>query len=98
MIDFETVLRLRQPELKKVLREEALTRKQFRNFEDCFELFRSRDLRMQSLAITEDDLYSYQFIDVRGEKYKRSEVEAALENTGIPYLEKYVFRYSAHFF
>lgn len=73
---------------KKVLAGESLTRSQYRNFLGCYDLFKTSDLRLVSYALTEDTPNRMETITVRGEEYTVAELMAAIENTGITYLEK----------
>lgn len=73
---------------KKVLNEDELTRKEYRFFEEFYELYKPKDFNMKSYAITEEYPDQYKMIEVRGETYKTADLVRAIENTGIKLLEE----------
>jgi GTPase len=73
---------------KKVLSGEKLTRNEYRSFVNCYGLFKCTDLRMSSYAVTEDCREPQRRIELNGETYTAADIIAAIENTGIVYLEK----------
>ncbi len=73
---------------KKVLSGVKLSRNEYRSFVNCYELFRSKDFRMSSYAVTDDCREPERIIELNNETYKVSEIMAAIENTGLVYLEK----------
>lgn len=75
---------------KMVLGNEVLTRKQERTFLKCYEMFQTSDIRLTSYAITDDLGNQNEKRCVGKQEYTVAELTAALENTGIPYLEKYI--------
>ena len=75
---------------KKVLEGEKLTRSQYKSFLAMYELFRTSDIRMTSYAMTEEVPNRMNKIVVREMEYTVAEIMAAIENTGITYLENYI--------
>lgn len=75
---------------RKVLSGEKLTRLQTRTFDILYETFRSRDFRMKSFAVTKELEGQSDTVSVGGEEYLVSDIQAAIENTGVPYLEHYI--------
>ena len=75
---------------RKVLSGEKLTRLQTRTFDILYETFRSRDFRMKSFAVTKELEEQSDTVSVGGEEYLVSDIQAAIENTGVPYLEHYI--------
>lgn len=75
---------------KMVLGNELLTRKQERTFLKCYEMFQTSDIRLTSYAITDDLGNQNEKRYVGKQEYTVAELTAALENTGILYLEKYI--------
>ena len=74
---------------KKVLNGHELTRKEKREFYNCYELFGTNDIKMTSYAITDDLPEQFKKIYVDSDEFTAAQLKAALENTGLPYLEKY---------
>ncbi|SDB55465.1 Dynamin family protein [Ruminococcaceae bacterium FB2012] len=75
---------------RKALSGERLTRLQARSFDILYETFRSRDLRMKSFAVTKELEAQSNTVIVGGEEYLVSDIQAAIDNTGVPYLEHYI--------
>lgn len=75
---------------KKVLNGYELTRKEKREFYNCYELFGTNDIKMTSYAITDDLPEQFKKIYVDSDEFTAAQLKAALENTGLPYLEKYI--------
>lgn len=75
---------------KKVLNGHELTRKEKREFYNCYELFGTNDIKMTSYAITDDLPEQFKKIYVDSDEFTAAQLKAALENTGLPYLEKYI--------
>lgn len=73
---------------RKVLKNEKLTRNQYNNFIKCYDLFKTSDLRMESYVINSSITNQFSEISVMNEKYTVAEIMAAIDNTGITYLEK----------
>lgn len=77
---------------RKVLKSERLTRNQYKNFIKCYDLFKTSDLRMESYVINSSMINQFSEISVMNEKYTVAEIMAAIDNTGITYLEKCIQR------
>lgn len=75
---------------KKVLKKAELTRNEYRDFLLCYELFKPISRGMQKYTIINGRSKESEKVDLKGEKYSVAELEAAIDNTGITYLEKYV--------
>ena len=73
---------------KKVLNHEKLTRKQYRDFIELYDMYQSNDYNMKKYAVIDDLEDPFKEIEVRGEIYKTGELNVALENTGIKLLEE----------
>ena len=73
---------------KKVLNHEKLTRKQYRDFIELYDMYQSNDYNMKKYAVIDDLEDPFKQIEVRGEIYKTGELNVALENTGIKLLEQ----------
>lgn len=76
--------------IKKVLSGRNLTRKEMSAFFNCYDLYKTTDMRMTSFAITYDLPNQFNEITLKGETYTIAELKAALDNTGILYLEKQI--------
>lgn len=76
--------------IKKVLSCRNLTRKEMSAFFNCYDLYKTTDMRMTSFAITDDLPNQFDEITLKGETYTIAELKAALDNTGILYLEKQI--------
>jgi GTPase Era involved in 16S rRNA processing len=75
---------------KKALAKEKLTQNQHRDFLNCYDFFKTSDNRMVSYALTDELPNQMKKIQVRDEDFTVAELMAAIENTGITYLEKYI--------
>ena len=74
----------------KVLNGEQITRKEGRSFNYAFELYKPAGMNLVAYAITRDYPNPYDFIEVNSKKYSVSDIVGALNNTGIPYLERLI--------
>lgn len=74
---------------KKVLAGDKLTRLQQREFIGLYDLFQSTDFNMKTYVVTEGK-FEDPIVKVGICEYKRSQLVAAIENTGLPYLENYL--------
>lgn len=75
---------------KKVLKGKSLTRKEKHDFAICYDLYKTTDIKMTSYAITTDLPDQFDVISLGKTEYKVSDIKAALDNTGLPYLEKII--------
>lgn len=75
---------------KKALAGESFTRSQYRNFLSYYDRYRTSDLCLASYALMRGEPNRMDRIAVRGEEYTVAELLAAIENTGIACLEKYI--------
>lgn len=75
---------------KKVLQGKELTRSEYRNFAACYELFEPKECSLPSYMITEEFPDQYEKINVRDEKFTKAQIRAAIDNTGIRCLERYI--------
>ena len=53
-------------------------------------MFGTNDIKMTSYAITDDLPEQFKKIYVDSDEFTAAQLKAALENTGLPYLEKYI--------
>lgn len=72
---------------KKVLNNVELTRSEYRAFCEYYDLFRPKSYSLKAYAITDKERNPFEMIEVRGHKYKVSDILLAIENTGITLLE-----------
>ncbi len=75
---------------KKAMLNTELTRKEYRDFIECYDMFRTSDLNMRSYIRTRDFSNQMTKIDIKGVEYMVADIEAAIENTGITALEDYI--------
>lgn len=75
---------------KKVLRHEGLTRTERRKFNQYFTLYPPQRASLSAYAITKGCQNPCEYIEVSGEAYRVADIIEALNNTGIPYLERYI--------
>lgn len=77
---------------RKALREEELSRAEYRDFSGYYERFGTKDLRLSSHAIEIGHANSFfcPWIGVKGVDYYISDLNSALDNTGITVLESYI--------
>ena len=73
---------------KKVLDNKELTEHEEENFQRNYKHFRREGFSLQDYATIPDDGDLDDIVSVDGVPYKRAQIKAALENTGIPLLEK----------
>lgn len=89
-VDIIPVSALAASIFKKVLNKESLTRKEYLMFQSYYDLYQPKEFSMKSFAITKDFPNQFDSIKVRGEEFKISAIERALENTGIRLLEEII--------
>lgn len=77
---------------KRALSGESLTRRELLHFRDYLSLYKSEKTDLTSYAVTQASENWRGEITVGGSCYRRSEVYAALKNTGVPYLTDAVQR------
>lgn len=77
---------------KKVLEGEKLTRLEYRDFCNLYELYKSTDFNMRKYALTEELKNQSKEIEVHGRKYTVGNLNQAIENTGISLVEEYIQR------
>ena len=75
---------------KKVLRNEKLTRTECRKFKQYFKLYSPTGANLSAYAITKGHPNPCENVEVSGEVYRVADIIEALNNTGIPYLERYI--------
>ena len=75
---------------KKVLRNEKLTRTECRKFKQYFALYSPTGANLSAYAITKGHPNPCENVEVSGEMYRVADIIEALNNTGIPYLERYI--------
>lgn len=75
---------------KKVIAGEKLTRVEQSDFYYCYDFFKSSDNRMLSYAVTDTLPDQRKTVELNGDTFKVADLLAAIENTGITFLEKYI--------
>ena len=75
---------------KKVLKGVELTRRKYKEFMYCYDLFKTSDIRMKSYSLTEDLPNQFEKIVLNELEITVGQLMAAIENTGIIYLERYI--------
>lgn len=75
---------------RKVLNGELLTRKQYHDFVNAYEIFGPKNINLATYALTKDGSDFTKFITVNDKEYRVAELVGALNNTGITYLERYI--------
>lgn len=77
---------------RKALREVELSQAEYRDFSGYYERFGTKDLRLSSHAIEIGHANSFfcPWIGVKGVDYHISDLNSALDNTGITVLESYI--------
>lgn len=76
--------------LKKVLNENELTRKEYRDFTYYYDLYGTKDFNMKSYAITEEYPDPFKKISVKDKILEVGNLIQAIENTGIKLLEDHI--------
>lgn len=75
---------------KKVLAGDKLTRREYREFEYLYDLYKPVDFNMRKYAITNEVFNQNDEIEVNGIMYKIGNLNQAIENTGIKMLEDFI--------
>lgn len=77
---------------RKALREVELSQAEYRDFSGYYERFGTKDLRLSSHAIEIGHANSFfcPWIGVKGADYRISDLNSALDNTGITAVESYI--------
>lgn len=75
---------------KKAINGDKLTRREYQEFASSYDLFRPMDNSLSTYVIEGGVLDTKEEIAINGEKYIKANIEAAIENTGLPYLERYI--------
>lgn len=75
---------------RKALREEELSRAEYRDFLGYYENFGTKDLRLSSYKMGRQNAEFFRRLQVKGKEYRISELNAAIENTGITAIERYI--------
>lgn len=73
---------------KKVLNGEKLTRMEYSNFVELYDLYEPKDHNMKKYAITSELNNQFNEIELRGKTYNVGNLNQAIENTGICVLEE----------
>lgn len=74
---------------QKALAGEQMTRFQQRKFANLYDLYKSTDFNMKAYVVNKG-IVADPVVKIGTREYKKSQLNAALENTGIPYLEDYI--------
>ena len=75
---------------RKVLRNEKLTRTECQKFKQYFASYSPTGANLSAYAITKGHQNPCENVEVSGEVYRVADIIEALNNTGIPYLERYI--------
>lgn len=78
---------------KKVIRKMELTRKEKIDFLALYEMFESKDLRLGTYAFMSSFFESDEKMEVGGKEYHFIQMQNAIDNTGISYLESRIQYY-----
>ena len=78
---------------KKAKNKEPLTRRQKRDLMSFYEIFGSRELRLATYALMNTGAEPEEVIEIGEEIYSVMQLENAIDNTGLPYLERRVQNY-----
>ena len=78
---------------KKAKNKEPLTRRQKRDLMNFYEIFGSRELRLATYALMNTGAEPEEVIEIGEEIYSVMQLENAIDNTGLPYLERRVQNY-----
>ena len=76
--------------MKKAMQGEGLTRKETAIFLSAYEIYKQRSLDLSSFSVIGGTEYYNEYITVQNVKYKKSDINAAIENTGIVLLENFI--------